>query len=765
MLDGLRALVHGASMIGLPNALRAVGNARHRDHGDRGLVPRPTTPHRVPGEARGAAVEAGRVVVTFPATFVELQFPRHGQVSVGWQGALEEPSYAVVAVGTGAVVPELEQDADGWIARAPGIAVRIDRDGAMTYLDPTGRTRRHDAPPTWDGVGWTLRTDLADGATLHGLGGRTGWDLRGATYRCWNTDPGGAWLPGRDPLYVTTPVYAVLDDHGAAHCFIDNQCDATIDATGSELVARFDAGPVRLHVSIGSLPEVLDAYTALTGRPTPPPRWALGHHQARWGYGSTDAVRAVWQGFAENDLPLSAMHLDIDHMQRYRNFTFGAPSWAGIDGLIEQMAAEGVRTVVIVDAGIAKDDDYPVYRQGLARDMFCHLPDGSTFEGVVWPGPTVFPDFTSARVRRWWGEQFAFYAGLGVAGYWHDMNEPSNFVAWGDPSFPRNVRHDLDGRPSDHRDAHNLYGFLMCRASYEGLREILPETRPFLFSRSGWAGMQRFGGHWSGDVEASWPSLRATVHQAFGYGVSGVGYFGSDVGGFTGRPTPELFTRWFQLASFLPFFRTHCAWNLPRREPWEWGEEVMGRLRTALHRRYRLMPLWYTLALEARLTGAPYVRPLSWADPRLRDVEDMFLLGADVLVAPVLDEGATHRAVRLPGGVWFHGDTGERVEGSIDVPVGPDDLPWYVRAGAVIPTEEDGRLLLMVAPPEGDLPSAGGALVTDSGDGWGTPHEERYTSALVAGEVVVTREVLVAGDFGFSAIEVHALDGRPARLV
>ncbi len=304
----------------------------------------------------------------------------------------------------------------------------------------------------------------------------------------------------------------------------------------------------------------------------------------------------------------------------------------------------------------------------------------------------------------------------------------------------------------------------MCRASYEGLRELLPGVRPFLFSRSGWAGMQRYGGHWSGDVEASWPSLRATVHQAFGYGVSGVGYFGSDIGGFTGRPSPELFTRWFQLASFLPFFRTHCAWNLPRREPWEWGEEVMGRLRTALHRRYRLMPLWYTLALESSRTGAPYVRPLSWADPMLRDADDVFLLGEDVLAAPVLEEGATHRAIRLPDGVWFHGDTGERVEGSIDLPVGPDDLPWFVRAGAVIPTEQDGRLVLLVAPPEGDRPSAGGWLLTDSGDGWDAPHEERYTSALVAGELVVTREVLAAGAFGFSAIEVRALDGRPARL-
>jgi alpha-glucosidase len=344
------------------------------------------------------------------------------------------------------------------------------------------------------------------------------------------------------------------------------------------------------------------------------------------------------------------------------------------------------------------------------------------------------------------------------------MNEPSNFTAWGDPTFPLVVRHDLDGRPGDHRDAHNIYGLQMCRASFEGLRRIRPDARPFLFSRSGWAGMQRYGGHWSGDIEASWPSLGATLHQAFGYGVSGVGYFGSDIGGFTGTPTPELFTRWFQLASFLPFFRTHCAWNVPRREPWEWGAEVMDLLRAALQRRYRLLPYWYTLALEATGSGAPFVRPLAWSDPALRATDDMFLLGEDVLVAPVLEQGATTRPVLLPEGVWFHGDTGERAEGWIELPVGLGDVPWFVRSGAVIPTQEDGRLVLLVGPPEGDRPSVGGRLLTDSGDGWDTPHEERYTSTLVGGEVVVAREVVVRGAFGFGAVEVRSVDGRPSRL-
>jgi alpha-glucosidase len=276
--------------------------------------------------------------------------------------------------------------------------------------------------------------------------------------------------------------------------------------------------------------------------------------------------------------------------------------------------------------------------------------------------------------------------------------------------------------------------------------------------------MQRYGGHWSGDIEASWGSLRSALTQCLGYGVSGVPYYGPDIGGFTGDPSPELFTRWFQLSSFLPFFRTHCAWNVPRREPWEWGEEVLERLRGALLRRYRMLPLWYSLALESARTGAPYVRPLAWVDPALRAVDDAFLLGEDVLVAPVLAEGAARRTVRLPDGVWWHGEDGTHHDGTIVLPVGPEDTPWFVRAGAVVPTEEEGRLVLLVAPPAPGVPGVGGHLLTDAGDGWDAPHEETYAVAEDGDGLVVSRQVVHAGAFGFSGIEARSIDGRPVRL-
>lgn len=270
------------------------------------------------------------------------------------------------------------------------------------------------------------------------------------------------------------------------------------------------------------------------------------------------------------------------------------------------------------------------------------------------------------------------------------MNEPVSFAPFGDMTLPLSARHALDGRGGDHREAHNVYGLTMGLAGYEGLRRLRPDERPFLFSRSGWAGMQRYGGTWSGDVETGWPGLRASLSLVLGLGLCGVPYSGPDVGGFTGNPSPELFLRWYQLGAYLPLFRTHAAIDAGRREPWEFGDEVLGYARTALLERERLGPYFMTLAQLARLTGAPYARPVWWGAPEdraLRDCEDAFLLGDSLLVAPVLEAGTERRAVRLPRGRWYDTATGTAYEGPgqvlLDAP--RSRIPVLARAGSVIP--------------------------------------------------------------------------------
>jgi alpha-glucosidase len=285
----------------------------------------------------------------------------------------------------------------------------------------------------------------------------------------------------------------------------------------------------------------------------------------------------------------------------------------------------------------------------------------------------------------------------------------------------------------------------MARAGYEGLRELAPRERPFVFSRSGWAGLQRYGGTWSGDVATGWPGLRASLSLVLGLGLCGVPYSGPDVGGFDGSPSPELYLRWFQLGAYLPLFRTHAGLRAGRREPWEFGAEVLEHARVALLERRRLLPYWVTLAHLARRTGAPYVRPVWWGSPEdraLRGCEDTFLLGDALLVAPVLDPGVKRRAVQLPRGRWYDTVTEEAYEGPGQVYVNAplSRIPVLARAGAVIPVRgADGEVELEVwAPARGR--TGGGLVVPDAGDGGNEPEAERYVARRQGRSVVVTRE-------------------------
>ncbi|WP_069467712.1 glycoside hydrolase family 31 protein, partial [Actinacidiphila rubida] len=581
----------------------------------------------------------------------------------------------------------LEPDKDGWRVVSERMTVLVSRHGAVEFRTPGGLLLRRELPPRWwDASGheggasrWVQRSQTPADARVYGLGGRAaGPRLADGTYRLWNTDPGGAFAPGDDPLYITMPVQLVVADAGCHLLFHDNTWDGQVTLRDGEegegsghdrpggCELRMEGGPLRYWVIAGTPARVLSGWTALTGRPALPPRWALGHHHSRWGFGNEQEVRRIAAGYRERDLPLSVIHLDIDHYDGHRVFTVDREAYPDLPRLARELEDRGIRLVSIVDPAVKAEPGLAEYDSGLAAGAFVRDARGREVEGVVWPGPAVFPDFTDPKVRHWWGGLYAERLGQGFAGVWHDMNEPVSFAAFGDPTLPRSARHHLEGRGGDHREAHNVYGLAMARAAYEGLRELRPEQRPFLFSRSGWAGMQRYGGTWSGDVATGWQGLRASLALVLGLGLCGVPYSGPDVGGFTGSPSPELYLRWFQLGAYLPLFRTHSAHDAGRREPWEFGPRVLEHARAALAERTRLLPYFETLAHIARGTGAPYVRPLWWtspADRALRECGDAFLLGDALLVAPVMEPGSAKRAVRLPRGLWYDTATGEAHRG------------------------------------------------------------------------------------------------------
>ncbi|MEV6545975.1 TIM-barrel domain-containing protein [Streptomyces sp. NPDC051665] len=769
-MDG-RDLVRSVKAVGSTGAtqgLRTVRAAWRRRRADAtGLPSRGAERARVPGPVREAEPGPGGGVIRFSRSELRITVAVNGAVFWGWDGAGPEPSYAL-----GGRCPEpdpravLEPDKDGgWRVVAERVTVAVSRHGAVEVRTPGGVTLRRDLPPRWwEPVGggtarWMQRTEVAADARFFGLGGRaSGPRLRDGTYRLWNTDPGHAFAPGDDPLYVTMPVQLVVADAATHLVFHDTSWDGTVTlregeegagsghdrAGASEL--RMDGGPLRCWVMVGTPARVLHAWASLTGAPALPPAWALGHHHARWGFGSEQEIRRIVAGYQERGLPLDAVHLDIDHYDEHQVFTVDQERFPELPVLAEELRRDGIRLVSVVDPAVKAEPGNAVYDSGTAEDAFVRDASGRLVRGVVWPGEAVFPDFTHARVRDWWGSLYKERLAQGFAGFWHDMNEPTSFAAFGESTLPRSARHDLEGHGGDHREAHNVYALCMARAAYEALRELAPQERPFLFSRSGWAGMQTYGGTWSGDVATGWPGLRASLSLVMGLGLCGVPYSGPDVGGFDGSPSPELYLRWFQLGAFLPLFRTHASLRAGRREPWEFGADVLEHARVALVERRRLLPYFMTLAHLARRTGAPYVRPLWWGVPEdraLRDCEDAFLLGDCLLVAPVLNPGSDRRAVQLPRGRWYDTETEQAYEGPaqilVDAPL--SRIPVLARAGAVLPVRgADGGLELEVwAPARGR--TGGGLVVPDAGDGWDEPEIERYVARWEGRRVVVEREL------------------------
>ncbi|MFJ1563482.1 glycoside hydrolase family 31 protein [Streptomyces erythrochromogenes] len=802
-MDG-RDLVRAVKDIGTERGRRAWLSAWRRRRADAvGLPRRGAERARVPGQLVGTEPRPGGGLLRFARSELVVRVMAGGVVFWAWDGAGATPSYAVVGSG-----PEpdlravLEPDTGGgWRVVSERVTVAVSRHGALEVRTPGGTVLRRESPPRWwepvppagevaeragsagtppageaahsggngggNGVGgngaggarWVVRSEVPADARFFGLGGRAaGPRLRDGAYRLWNTDPKGGFGPGVDPLYLTMPVQMVVADAGTHLVFHDNCWDGRVllregeegvgsgqDRPGaSEL--RMEGGPLRCWVLVGTPARVLQGWSGLTGGAAVPPEWALGYQHARWGFGSASEVRRVVAGYASRGLALSAVHLDIDHYDGHRVFTVDEDRFPDLPGLARELREQGVRLVSIVDPAVKAGD--ALHAAGLtvgSGGAFVRDAGGREVRGEVWPGECAYPDFTDPAVREWWGGLYEERLAQGFSGFWHDMNEPVSFAAFGDTTLPRSARHAMDGAGGDHREGHNVYALGMARAGWEGLVRLRPQERPFLFSRSGWAGMQRYGGTWSGDVETSWEGLRASLALVLGLGLCGVPYSGPDVGGFGGSPSPELYVRWLQLGAYLPLFRTHSAIWAGRREPWEFGPEVEEQARAVMAERERLRPYFVTLAHMARRTGAPYVRPVWWGAPedrRLRDCEDTFLLGDALLVAPVLECGADRRAVRLPRGRWYDTATGAAYEGPgqilLDAPRGR--IPVLARAGALLPVRSatgDGVELEVWAPARGR--TGGGVVVRDPGPGFGAGTVERYTSRW-AGEGVVVVE-------------------------
>jgi alpha-glucosidase len=529
-------------------------------------------------------------------------------------------------------------------------------------------------------------------------------DRRGQTITFWNTDPPQGHGAATRAMYVSIPFWLGLRAGRAYGIQLDSAARAELDAGATHperLVFGTARGELTYHVFAGPTPaDVLARYVDLTGHMPLPPRWALGYQQSRWSYYPQEHLRHIAREFRERRIPCDALYLDIDYMDGYRDFTWSPRRYPDPAGLLRELADQGFKMVPIIDPGIKVDPTDPTFGEGLACDAFCRRPDGTLFTGHVWPGECAFPDFSQAAVREWWGERHRGLVEAGVAGIWDDMNEPSltTFLSLGEgiahgTTMPPDVVHragGADGAPLPHAAFHNAYGLEMARATYEGLARLRPEQRPFVLTRAGSAGIQRYAAVWTGDNHSWWAHLRLAVRMCLGLGLCGVPFAGADVGGFWEDATGELLVRFTQLGAALPFFRNHSALGTHDQEPWAFGQPYEALCRQAIELRYRLLPYLYSAFEQAAAHGAPIARALAYAFPEddaAVVVDDQFLLGDALLVAPILDEDAQGRAVYFPTGTWVDVETGERRTGPARAEVAAplDVLPLFAREGAIVP--------------------------------------------------------------------------------
>ncbi|BCT93094.1 alpha-glucosidase [Lysobacter helvus] len=591
---------------------------------------------------------------------------------------------------------------------------------------------------------------LQPGEHVYGLGDKAGpLDRRGRTFTFWNTDA-YAWDAARDPLYKAIPFALVVGKDGAYGLLLDDPRRSTFDVgqtDPSRMVVTVEGGAIDVYVIAGPTPrDVLQRYVDLTGHAPLPPKWALGFQQSRYTYVPEARVREVADTLRAHRIPADAIYLDIGFQDANKPFTVDRKLFPNFGKMIGDLRAQGFNTVLITDLHIAKQAGYAPYDSGVAQDVFVKRA-GADYVGNVWPGPSVFPDFTLTRVRDWWGELYTDFVRMGAAGFWNDMNEPSVFDVPGG-TMPGDVVHRLDdGSTRTHRVLHNAYGMQNARATYEGLLKLRPGERPFVLTRAAFAGTQRYAATWTGDNSASWQHLAQSTPNLLSLGLSGMALAGDDIGGFIGSPPADLLTRWYQLGAWNPVFRSHAATDTRGHEPWVDGPAQEALRRAAIEQRYRLMTYLYTAAEESARTGAPIMRPVWFDDVAAAGSDRDFLFGADLFVAPVVDERVDAHTVQLPRGTWYglrdgvqHADAKPLV-----LDPRPADVPVYVRAGAIIPMQPlvqstsetpKGRLEVHVWWPVGGGPCAG-SLYEDDG----------HTMAYQRGEFLRVR---------FSC---HALDG------
>ncbi len=633
---------------------------------------------------------------TFGQYRIKVYSPGVVRVTATKEPQFDDFSYAVVA-------PSVEQ---GFKFTETASAITLTTDSLrlevsfspvrIKLFDKANRLINEDEPAFgsgWHGEQSVTHKKLQKDERFIGLGEKTGpLNRRGEGYTNWNTDF-FAYPAGADPIYQTLPFYIGAHSGVNYGIFMDNSHKSHFNfGASNDRFASYtaEAGDMDYYlISHSKVADIINSYSILTGKMPMPPLWGLGLQQCRYSYYPDKEVIRIAETFREKGIPADAIVLDIHHMEKYKVFTWDKERFSNPKTMNDQLKKLGFNTVVIIDPGVKVEKGYAAYDEGVKENLFLKYPDKTDYSGQVWPGWCHFPDFTNPKTRNWWGKSFKSYTDVGVEGFWNDMNEPAT---WGQ-RFPDLVEFDFEGKKGSHRQGHNVYGLKMVESTYLGAKQLLGR-RPFILTRAGYSGIQRYSAVWTGDNVASDDHMMAGVRLLNSMGLTGVPYTGMDVGGFTGGASKELFGRWVTIGAFSPFFRIHSAINTKESDPWSYGEEIEAISKNYISLRYRLLPYLYSTFYDAHKSGMPINRSLAinyTHDANVYDgrFQNQFFFGPGLLVCPEVSTKTITKVYLPDDNGWydllddkFYAAKGEYF---VDCPI--EKLPVFVRGGSIVPAQ------------------------------------------------------------------------------
>lgn len=516
-----------------------------------------------------------------------------------------------------------------------------------------------------------------------GLGPRGGpTDRRGRKFIMSNTDR-FAYGPLTDPLYISTPYFYTFQNGRAFSIYIDSGVQQYIDFGADQpttLAFGTMKGDLDYYLLAGPAPAtVARNYAELTGYCPMPPKWSLGYHQSRYSYYSQQELIDVATKLRDLSIPADVLWLDIDYMDRFHQFTWDKAKFPEPEKMNAQLEDMGFKRINISEPCVLKTD--PTWQSASDAGFFLTGPDGETLVNNIWFGDVSWLDFSRRPARYWYKERLKRFVASGISGLWNDLNEPAQ------NNMPEAV-YDYNGQKRTDIEARNLYALEMTKAAYEAMRELRPNERPWMISRSGFPGIHRYSANWSGDANSDWEALRTNLQMTIAVGISGQQFFGHDTGGFLGSPDGELFTRWLQFSEWTALFRNHSMNDVERREPWAYAEPWFGHIKRIIENRYAMMPTVYSWMERATRSSEPFVSPLPYhfpAEEATFAVDDQYMFGDRLMVAPITEPGKTSRDVYFPGrGRWveIHSNVEYLAGRKTNVPAPIDYIPVFAAEGA-----------------------------------------------------------------------------------